>query len=873
MTFPETRAPVVAHRAARVGQLVATWVALIALLGVGIAPANALGTGAISGRVYLHAGQYFLPTAGEVVVVATSGPVSVQAAVAADGTYAITGLDSGNYTVFFQYSGSRGYYSHFHQQGATETTPSSTVAVRGGQIDLGSTYMDKAGSIAGSIKLHPGLAPPSGEVELVYRAKTGSTTWSNFSGPVVPDASGAYAIPNLVPGYYDIRVSYLGSGRYEPLTRGGYTVRDTPIPYNITVFPRGDLSGNVRLGESGPMAGANEVTAMLTDYASHAIVAGPVATDASGRFVFTNLPFGTYTLALEYAGTGPYMSSWVEPSWVTFGVTATSTSADQTLELTMPARIDWGGHVSVGPSPRSATAGEVEVKLLGWEPGTDNPLRSTFTDASGNYLFTDLDFQKTYRIWFDPVSSSLPDWFYPYGDRWYQGQSMYANTSQLDLDVIVGAYGEVSGRTRNTSGGNVGNVNVYVTRFTVAGEFVEQYEMTTDGNGIFGFFGLPQNYLYTVDFEPQDTGEGLSDYANQSWDGLSYYYYPDVIDMRSEWGQDLLATMYNSGSISGAVGSGISNDPALAGGHLSAHVMVYDYGSHQYVDTGDTYPVGTDGTYTIPKLSPDTYKVALVDGRVGGYPFALSAEIIIAEKTYATQNFWMAVGGSQATTFRDVPPNHTFSTQIEWMFAQGISTGSIDGASGQRTFNPTDPVSRRAMAAFLYRAKGSPAFTPPTEPSFRDVPVGAPFYKEIEWMKASDISTGYAVGEAFEFQPSKPVSRQAMSAFIYRFAGKPAFTPPAQQTFSDVATDAPFFREMEWMSANGISTGYQSGSATAFRPVVSVSRQAMAAFLYRNAHPGGVASRAIAVEAESSQRITSPVLVGNRDPKSLILVP
>jgi uncharacterized protein (DUF1800 family) len=174
--------------------------------------------------------------------------------------------------------------------------------------------------------------------------------------------------------------------------------------------------------------------------------------------------------------------------------------------------------------------------------------------------------------------------------------------------------------------------------------------------------------------------------------------------------------------------------------------------------------------------------------------------------------------------FSDVATGHAFYAEIAWMADAGISTGYADG-----TYRPGDPVTRQAMSAFLYRLEGEPAFTPPGTPTFTDVGTGHSFFKEIEWMNAEGITTGYPGGL---FKPGLAVTRQAMSAFLYRLEGEPAFTPPGTPTFTDVGTGHSFFTEIEWMAATGISTGY---SDRTYRPDGAVTRAAMSAFLYRAA--------------------------------------
>jgi hypothetical protein len=117
--------------------------------------------------------------------------------------------------------------------------------------------------------------------------------------------------------------------------------------------------------------------------------------------------------------------------------------------------------------------------------------------------------------------------------------------------------------------------------------------------------------------------------------------------------------------------------------------------------------------------------------------------------------------------------------------------------------------------------------------TFGDVSDGAAFFLDVEWMAAEGISTGTPASPKPLYKPSAPVSRSAMSAFLYRFQGSPAFTPPTEATFADVSTTNPFFLEIEWMAAEGISTGTPGSPKPTFKPAAPVTRQAMSAFLFR----------------------------------------
>jgi len=92
------------------------------------------------------------------------------------------------------------------------------------------------------------------------------------------------------------------------------------------------------------------------------------------------------------------------------------------------------------------------------------------------------------------------------------------------------------------------------------------------------------------------------------------------------------------------------------------------------------------------------------------------------------------------------------------------------------------------------------------------------------------ITNGFPDGT---FKPATAVSRQAMSAFMYRLAGEPAFSDPVTPTFGDVSTSNTFYTEIEWMASEDITTGTPASPKPLFKPGAAVSRGAMAAFMYR----------------------------------------
>jgi virginiamycin B lyase len=217
---------------------------------------------------------------------------------------------------------------------------------------------------------------------------------------------------------------------------------------------------------------------------------------------------------------------------------------------------------------------------------------------------------------------------------------------------------------------------------------------------------------------------------------------------------------------------------------------------------------------TFPTTS--TFASALADGPDGDLWFTSGSDVTIGRMEVCSPG-----------TYSDVGPTHPFRAEICWMGVEGISNGYDDG-----TYRPSAPVTRQAMSAFMYRLAGEPAFTSPASPTFSDVGAAHTFYDEIEWMADEGISTGYPGSPKPSYRPSDAVTRQAMSAFIYRLVGSPE-TGDQPPTFTDVSSTHPFFDEIEWMASKEITTGYQPGPT--YRPSNPVTRQAMSAFMQRSA--------------------------------------
>lgn len=146
------------------------------------------------------------------------------------------------------------------------------------------------------------------------------------------------------------------------------------------------------------------------------------------------------------------------------------------------------------------------------------------------------------------------------------------------------------------------------------------------------------------------------------------------------------------------------------------------------------------------------------------------------------------------------------------------------------------------FVALALLASPSAGVASPTETTaqprlFDDVPQSNNFYEEINWLGDSGISRGWALDDGrFLFNPSHNISREAMAAFIFRLAELEGhdsvedYTPPSSSHFPDVSTSHVFYKEISWLAQQRITTGYDDGR---FKPLDRISREAVAAFIYR----------------------------------------
>ncbi|MFT4232119.1 MAG: S-layer homology domain-containing protein [Leucobacter sp.] len=255
--------------------------------------------------------------------------------------------------------------------------------------------------------------------------------------------------------------------------------------------------------------------------------------------------------------------------------------------------------------------------------------------------------------------------------------------------------------------------------------------------------------------------------------------------------------------------------------------------------------MGSEGPYLKLGLAPGNYKVEftaktgrdVAKGEWWNQKATRDSATVIAltagKKVTGVNGTLRTSSSGRVPPFKDVKSNDKFYDEIAWMYYSGISTGTMqpDG----RYYYPSQSVSRGATAAFMFRMNAPADYQAPAKSPFADVPKSHKFYKEISWMYASGLSTGTKVGGSRYYHPSQSVSREAMAAFMFRQYAPSNYQKPGYSPFADVKTSHKFFREISWMYSSGLSTGIQRDYQRFYEPGKPVTREAMAAFLFRNA--------------------------------------
>jgi len=546
-------------------------------------------------------------------------------------------------------------------------------------------------------------------------------------------------------------------------------------------------------------------------------------TDAAGKYTLDQLPAGEYTVAFDPSGavTGLISQYWKNARDLDSAtrVTVTAGHAASGINAVLAVSGAISGKVTRKDNGKAVSGADIIATLVGSDEWYD--AHYARTSSNGTYVFDGLSAGK-YTL---SVSSGYSE----------NGADLASQTTATPV-VVAGGKTTTGVDFALAKGGVIaGTVDVQkpvstarwadITTYQWSGSSWTEYMRSTG----WGAYTVPQSEpdgstfgtlpagTYTVGFE-------YPGQCTQFWDSQKSLKEATSLTVsagKTTTGIDgHLRTSCTTSSVAAGTVS-VSGMPRV-GESLAAKVGSWGPSpvalAYQWKADGVAVKGATSASWTVTDAVAGKRITVTVTGSRPGYSS-------VSKTSAATAVVGASFTPPKRSPFKDVSTGSAFYTEVTWLASSGVTTGYADG-----TFRPGNPVTREAMAAFLYRMAGSPSFTAPKKSPFKDVSTKAAFYKEVTWLAQSGVTTGYADGT---FRPGNPITREAMAAFLYRSVGQPSFTVPKKSPFTDVSTKAAFYKEVTWLASTKVTTGYADGT---FRPGNQVTREATAAFLYRTTH-------------------------------------
>lgn len=174
--------------------------------------------------------------------------------------------------------------------------------------------------------------------------------------------------------------------------------------------------------------------------------------------------------------------------------------------------------------------------------------------------------------------------------------------------------------------------------------------------------------------------------------------------------------------------------------------------------------------------------------------------------------------------FTDVPSTAWYYTDVQYIYARGITNGN-----GKGQYLPSQMVTRAGLVTMLWRMAGKPAAV--RECEFSDVPSNSYYVDAVSWAVEEHIVQG--VGNN-QFAPYNPITREQLATMLSRYAALIADSIGIQEGILDEFRDSVLISEFA-KSAVGwaCSENIIRGSEGMLRPKGNSTRAEVAAILHR----------------------------------------
>ncbi|RYD21855.1 MAG: hypothetical protein EOP88_09915 [Verrucomicrobiaceae bacterium] len=546
---------------------------------------------------------------------------SHSARTAADGTYTIEGVESGNARVRFRDAAGE-FLTEYHENASFLEAAGDIVVADANTVSGIDASLVRAGSLAGTLTGPDGVTPPGEYLRVfVYQWNAGSGEWEmhpDREGHA--DAAGNYIIRGLAAGIY--RVGFFDSSDvhfteyYDNAPDVGsasdvtVVLGATTLGIDASLALTGVISGRVTGSDGVTAREYARIDAYQWDGSTGSWVRKRTAwAGEDGSYAVGGLDSGIYRvgfsdgygeLAEEYYNNARDLGSAVD-------VAVTTGSVTSGIDASLDEKGSISGRIVSADGGTPLKDIEVVAYRHSGHWGTWYEVLTTYTRSDGTYSFQHLD-SGAIRLRFRDVTGTFLTEFHD-------------NKATLETagDILVSAATTVSGVDASMvlAGSIAGTVtgpdgltpleNVYVNVYRQTGGFPgwENVSYTLTGpDGRYVIEGLEQG-AYRVGFD--DSG-GM--YVGEYYDNMpDLGYASDVAVVPGVVTGGIDASLAQWGRITGMV-TGPDNRTPLEGIRVTVH-RYSSWGDSWY--SADETLTRADGTYSIPALQPGVAKLQFED--------------------------------------------------------------------------------------------------------------------------------------------------------------------------------------------------------------------------------------------------------------------
>jgi hypothetical protein len=647
-------------------------------------------TGGISGVVTNSSAA---DIAGTSVTVYQDAVVAGSAITAADGTYTVSSLAAGSYTVSFTPPPppSRGAaddenYLPQKYDGESATSGGDPVVVSAGQTtsDIDAS-LQPGGTISGVV-----LDESGKPIEAV------GVTAFDANGVALPGAQsladGSWSIDRLPPGVYTVGFSTAGLnfllqffGAVSTIA-GAYgvsvSVGATSSVGVIHLQPGGQLTGTVTDASSVPITNA-----VVDAYNSSGEVAASTTTAADGTFSVNGLASGSYRVGFaappsSLSAGANYLPEFFSGASTLSSATAVSVSAGSAT-AGINAKLAAGGEIQ--GTVTDATSDAVSNLSVTAYNSAGAAVGTTTTASDGSYAIDALA-SGAYRIGFGgpALSGPAPN----YAPQFYGGDSLAdakavsitagAAASVVNAELTNG--GTVSGTITDAFGAPLGGVSAEA--FDASGNLVGNGATSADGTGDYTITALPSG-SYRIGFDTGCCADYVTQYSGNEPTLASAQLVP-VTPGGATGGVD--AAMVAGGDIAGTVTDadgdplpGVTVEAIASNGVAVTSTGTAADGSYALVGlTSGNYSVEFEGFAGSLQIEPEFY------GSSATLAGATAVQVSAGAPTAGIDGQVVLVSGSLAGTVTDGSADPLAGVQVTvyGLDGQVVGSGALSGAGG-----------------------------------------------------------------------------------------------------------------------------------------------------------------------------------------------